>query len=469
MVEPLFCRDGLDGATGGYAPPSWRPVPAPLARPETACHACPPRGPYRGPRGGDPRDLAQVGWGVVFAAGDRDAAAVREALRPLLDLRREQASAGGRTLYRELAGEAGYRAGENKQAFLARHGVGPGPAAPERMPYYLLLVGDPEALPYSFQYQLDVQYAVGRLWFETLDEYRRYARSVVAAERGECRREARVAVFAPRHPDDPKTALVTRRLAVPLAEWLASRHGGWTTEAAIGDAATKPRLGRWLGGDETPALLFTASHGLLFPEGHPRQRPFQGALVCREWPGPRACAGPIPVAQAFSADDVGDGAAPHGLIAFHFACYSAGTPAHDDFSPRRRPCRLAPQGFLARLPQRLLGHPRGGALAVVGHIERAWECSIEWPGAGPQIQVFEDALDRLLTGYPIGAAMQPFAERYAELAADLSVELAAMLHGHEPDALTLAAMWTACHDARNYLVVGDPAVRLVPPAAEQIQ
>src|ERR687895_502798 len=52
MVEPLFCRDGLDGTTGGYAPPAWQPVPAPLARPGTACHACPPRGPYRGPRGG---------------------------------------------------------------------------------------------------------------------------------------------------------------------------------------------------------------------------------------------------------------------------------------------------------------------------------------------------------------------------------------------------------------------------------
>ena len=437
MVEPTSRRAVLDG---------------PSAPPFRCC----------GSRGGDPRDLAEMGWGVVFAAADPTAAAVRDALRPLLELRRDQACREGRPLYRELWCDEGYRAGESKQAFLARHGVGPGPADPDRMPFYLLLVGDPEALPYSFQYQLDVRYAVGRLWFETLEEYDRYARSVVAAERGAGRREPRVALFAPRHPDDPKTALTVARLARPLADWLAARHPAWMTEAAFGDDATKARLGRWLGGDETPALLFTASHGLLFPEGHPRQRPFQGALVCREWPGPRAWSGPIPVEQAFSADDVGDDASPHGLIAFHFACYSAGTPAHDDFSPARPPARLAPQGFLARLPQRLLGHPRGGALAVVGHIERAWECSIEWPESGHRTGVFADALDRLLRGYPIGAAMQPFGERYAELSSDLSVELAAMVHGGGPDETTLAAMWTACNDARNYTVVGDPAVRLSP-------
>ncbi len=404
--------------------------------------------------------LDEAGWGVVFPKGDNSA--VKQALEELLSHRRRQAGEGR---YYEFDGDAGWWPNEDMLHFLRRHGSGPGPVDPDVMPYYLLLVGSPEEIPFSAQYQLDVQHAVGRLHFDDLDGYARYAHSVVLAEEGEPRPRT-AALVGVRNPDDPATELSATKLIPPLAERLRGKKSlsGWRIQPEPPETASKAELLRLLGGDRTPTFLFTASHGMGFPYGHERQREEQGALLCQDWPGPEAWRdqGPIPREFYLAAADIADGASLLGTIAFHFACFGAGTPLRDDFAhhlllPSEE---IAPKPFIAELPKRLLGHPSGGALAVIGHVERAWGYSVEWDETA-KIDHFLGTIQLILEGQPVGAALDFFNVRYAELSSHLTKDLdESRKFGRVLDDIFLADLWTANNDARSYVIVGDPATRL---------
>jgi hypothetical protein len=397
---------------------------------------------------------------VIFSS-DADPA-VRAALHKLLEHRQQAAGAGAEHRYQELTGDRGYRRGQSKDAFLQSLDIGPGPADPDKLPYYLLLVGDPEAIPFRFQYQLDVEYAVGRIHFDRLEDYERYAEAVVSAETRPPALPRRIGVFGPRNADDKATRLSVERLLEPLAAGLRTSSTDWAVDAKLEEQASKEALGRLLGGDQTPALLLSATHGLGLRNGHPRQLQDNGALVCAEWPGPLSWRRSMPETFYFSGDDLTD-ARPHGMLAFLFACFGAGTPKMDGFTRQafRDPVAIAPRSFLAPLPQRLLAHPNGGALAVVGHVDRAWSYSYAWTGAGRQLVAFESALARLMGGHPIGSAMEFFGQRYAAIASDLVSALDAASDGEQAvDAVELARLWTANNDARSHVVIGDPAVRM---------
>jgi hypothetical protein len=413
---------------------------------------------FLGPiEGVDSKDISQAGWGVIFPHNHNPA--IREALIELLEHRRKKAG----NYYREYIGNDAYFPGESVSDFLARFGAHPAePTDPENVPYYLLIVGDPETIPYTFQYQLDVQYAVGRIYFETLEEYAQYAHNVVKAETTNLALPCRARFFGVRNQDDRPTELSADHLVAPLAELVAKDKPDWDiTLPNLAEAATKARLSQLLGGEETPALLFTASHGVGFPKDDPRQLPHQGALVCQEWPGPEYRQ-PIPEEHYFSADDITDDARLFGLIAFHFACYGAGTPKVDEFGHRKQNWPdIAPHAFVARLPQRLLSHPKGGALAVIGHIERAWGYSFMWQLAGRQLGAFKSTIKRLMEGHPVGSALEFFNQRYAALSSELTRDIDYINRGQVALKQDLSFKWTANNDARGYAVIGDPAVRLM--------
>ena len=412
----------------------------------------------------DPTNPARAGWAVVLPAGA--SAQVRAAVQPLID-RRKTVVPPDRCKVLE------YRPGETMRKWLARYGVAPGTVIPTKVPYYVTLVGGPTEIPFDFQYLLDVEYAVGRLAFDTPEQYRVYAESVAAYETATSVKNAKeVTYWAPRHPADRSTQMSADSLIRPLmdgvpaagdqpAESPVATEKGFRARGFRAADATKAKLLETLHpttGTAPPAVMFTASHGMGWPKDDPRQKPAQGALLAQDWAG----FGQVSPAHYLTAAEVEAGANVSGLVAFLFACYGAGTPQTDNFLTERGrgPVEVAPAPFVAALPQRLLSHPNGAALAVIGHVERAWGYSIKPTGAGTQIGPFRDFLARVLSGEPVGHATKNFSERYAVL----STALASALDETSKDAKLppqeIAATWVERNDAQNYVLLGDPAVRL---------
>lgn len=373
------------------------------------------------------RDPRQAGWGVVFGAGVTPG--VREALAPLIEHRRRQIGERFRRL--ELHPD------EDPVKWLARHGVAAGEVRPAQVPYYLLLVGSPVEIPFRIQGFLGAQYAAGRLSFDEPDEYRRYAESVVAAEARPC---GRVAVFfGPRHSGDALTRSTSEHLVGPLAAEAEQR--GFATIRLVGEAATRARLAATLHGAEPPALVFCAGHGLTWDPGHPARRSRQGDVLCQDWPGPGAAAAD----HAFGVAEVTDAARVHGTLAFLPTSYSAGTATPGASEP-----------FVASLPRRLLAHPQGAALAVIGLVDRGWNSAIVEEMARP----YRAALGALLAGEPVGHAVRRIAERAAALAVELRALLDKRGLGLRTNDRDVAAAWIEGRQAGSVVVLGDPAARL---------
>jgi hypothetical protein len=399
------------------------------------------------PYGIDPASVRQAGWGVVFH--EQEADAVKRALQPLIDHRRRGVDAGR---VHVLA----YTEGQSVPGWLDAHGVSTGNQDPAKVPYYLLLVGDPNRIPFSFCHQLDIEYAVGYLHFDTPEEYERYARSVVSYETGVSVPTALDALFFGTR-QDPATTLSADLLVQPLADASLTRY---RKTVLIGEDATKSALQAALTSvaGRPPAVALTATHGLAWPCGSPQQLSTQGALICQDWePHTVPASG-----DRFAAEDVPPHASVHGMIAFHFACYSAGTPSTDRFlhKPGSPPPAIAPRAFIAALPKALLAHRNGGALACVGHVERAWGYSFATRRGDARLVPFQNLLARLDAGEPLGHAVKDFNERYATLSASLATMLEKVGYGLAVDDRALAQDWIERNDAEGYIVVGDPAVAL---------
>jgi len=407
----------------------------------------------------DPNDLKQAGWGIVLP-GDVPSE-VMTALKPLLELRQRQAG----SLYKELGG---YVPGRSPRDWLNSKGVTWGVVDPKKgVPLYLLLLGGPKQIPFEFQYMLDSYWNVGRLDFDSPADYRAYAEAVVAYETGVSVPTTRSsALWVTRNAADRPTGLLHNQVGVPLVRGendhpALGQEKRFQLTAYLGEQATRANLESILRGaipTGRPALLFTGSHGVAFDAADPAaQREGQGALLSQAW---EKGTPPTPD-QYLRAADLPADTSVHGMIHFLFACYGGGCPARDTYERGAdgKPLPLMADPITARLPQRLLAK---GALAVLAHIDRAWAFSFQTDRLKPQVQDFRSVMELLLDGNRIGQATDDFNRRWSVLSAELSMLVEEQeASGTTADLATkLGNRWVARDDARNYLVLGDPAVRL---------
>ena len=73
---------------------------------------------------------------------------------------------------------------------------------------------------------------------------------------------------------------------------------------------------------------------------------------------------------------------------------------------------------------------------------------------------FRNLIGRVLSGEPVGHATKDFSEKYAALSTELLSKLDETQPGTRPSDQELVWTWVERNDAQNYIVLGDPAVRL---------
>jgi len=406
---------------------------------------------------GDPR---AAGWTFLVNESDPRLASITEILRPLAE-HRGMPDPGRPLVYRGESQDEWFEWLHDE--YYARTLEG------GRAPQYVLLVGDPQQIPFGFQSVLATVANVGRVDFDSTDHLSAYVAKLLRLETGPGPVVERDAVFfAPDAGGSDPTYFSRKYMAEPLAEHVRETLSV-ATRMIVGEAATKAALTSALRGRH-PALVYTASHGLgALYESCETQKQVNGAICCQSDDPPTPD-------SLFGAEDVPlDEPFLEGAIFFQFACFGYGTPAESDYSHwiSGLPEQYTDMDFVAALPKKLLSHPRG-PIAYIGHLDTAFLHAFADAEAPhilerwhSRIAPFVTAVDELLAVQPSGLAMQDLGERYSICNALITSTYDRERRGRLKWTPELKAQfldrWITRGDAQNYMVFGDPAARLRMP------
>ena len=420
--------------------------------------------------GASPNDLKQQRWGVIVPEG-KDGDELFARIAPLIAQREKEQ---GDKLFCAGKGQP-FRVPPQLSFDDASQWIQDNlnPMKDWQRPRYLLMLGHPDQVPIELQQALSVYYFAGRLAFDNLDGYSQYAaKAVDFANPDAFSASSRVLSYTVRTEsamDAPDDGFA--KLMAPIIDLSAEEDSqvkpfvDACPKAGTASAQHFLQMAR----DPNPTVLMSLSHGI----GRSRNRPwsdeeirkFQGMMYFGAKKDP------------LRPEDVATGDFLPGGMWYFFACFGAGTPAESAYwhwlqkiNPNMDVLNALPKNgksFIAALPQAALANRRG-PLAVMGHLDLAWNYSYDskMTRHNGQAQRFM-SLSRLARR---DDKVKRVGQVFQTLLGDLPLVQTDLTNKYNNEAMALAkgtavnvdpkeraSLWMLRQDLRAYILLGDPA------------
>lgn len=412
----------------------------------------------------DPRK-EEVGWTYIINRRDKNKTNIIDCIYPLAEFRGMK-NPDDPILYDDMPEEKRF----SWVDFEYHKAEGKGP-------YYALIIGGPDDIPFSLQNKLQrSNVSVGRLPFESKEDLEQYVSKIIKFEKNnQSVVDSNALFFAPDGGISDPTYFSCHCMAEPLSNQVREKFG-FGVDQIFGRNATKKNLINTFSKTKA-ALIYTASHGY-FATDQPIEvkKRINGAICCQKTGLENSeddnLFGSTDVPQSFDQPFL------EGSIVFQFACFSLGTPRESIYNKwiGQQPLLNSSEDFIASFPKKLLAHPRG-PVGFIGHLDLAYLHAFHDPRNlnfttktykkwNARLRPFVMALDVLIKKrWTIGRALEEMATR-SGLGADQLLERQRQLHESSPPTSeitddNISDDFIYYTDSKNYFLLGDPAAKLL--------